>query len=436
MLVSNYINLLQQAYKARQVVWLISALILAVIVWAAFSPIDEVVVGEGTLVPSSSVQKIQSFDGGVLKTIHIKKGDSVHIGQLLVTLDETRARASYAEAYSEKQALLARRLRLNSELEAVVKEHINFDALNVVEADKLNEALDNEVASFYADLKELSGKVEKADENIVQQSRELASAQQKLKTMKASLLLLNDELRLTRKAVESGALSASELRKLERETVQASGQATAERIKLGKLESMIVEAKREKSFVFDEFKSRIRKELSDTDARLARLKQMLVGLNNQLEHTKLLASMAGTIKSIALPSIGGVIKPGETILEIVPLDDKLLVETHVKPKDIGRLQIGQEAIVKFSAYDFVIYGGIKGELVYISPDAITDEKGQSYFVAHIASPVGRWQKGLWANKPLIPGMQAQVDILSGKKTILQYWLKPLLRAQSNAMKEP
>ncbi len=432
----RYLQQLQQAYRSQQVIWLISVFIGAIIIWAACSDIDEVVVGEGQLVPSLSVQKIQSLDGGILRVLHVSEGDHVKPGQLLVTLDETRARASFAEAESEQQVLRARRLRLSYELKAIADNRINYDTLSFEHENDKNQAMANEVASFYADLKQLSGKVDKADEDIVQQSGELLEAQKQVQTLKRSLSLLDDELSLTRKAVESGALSASELRKLERERVSVAGQMGSEEIKLGKLKSMIVEATRQKASVFDEFRSFIRKELSDTDARLARLEQMLTGLNNQLEQTRLTASMSGIIKSVESPSIGGVIRPGDTILEVVPLDDKLLVETRVQPKDVGRLKVGQEAIVKFSAYDFVIYGGLQGYLTYLSADAITDEKGQSFFIAHIAANNGLWQKGLWMDKPLIPGMQAQVDILSGKKTILQYWLKPLLRASGNAMREP
>ncbi|MCK5881422.1 MAG: HlyD family type I secretion periplasmic adaptor subunit, partial [Sinobacterium sp.] len=387
----SYFLQLQQAYRARQVVWLISALLVSVIIWAALSSIDEVVVGEGRLVPASSVQKIQSLDGGVLKSLHVSEGDRVTKGQLLVTLDETRARASYAEAESEQQALRAKRVRLTSELDAVAHEKINVDVIGSIEIDHSNKAMENEVASFYADLKELSGKVEKADQYTVQKTGDLSETLQKIRTIRHSLRLLDDELALTNKAVQSGALSASELRKLERERVNVSGQIDVEKINIGKIKSMIVEAKRQKSLVFDEFQSRIRKELSDTNARLARLVQMLAGLNNQLEQTKLMASMAGTIKSIALPSIGGVIKPGDTVLEVVPLDDKLIVEIRVKPKDVGRLKAGQEAMVKFSAYDFVIYGGVKGKLSHISPDTITDEKGNAFFIAHVIASAEEWK---------------------------------------------
>lgn len=432
---SDYLTQLKSAYRSKEIIWIISALVVLIICWATFSSIDEVVVGQGSLVPSSSVQKIQSLDGGILRSLHVQEGDHINKGQLLVTLDETRAKASVAEAASEQLALQAKRIRLMAELNATKNHTISYDQ-KIAEHDVLNPALMNEAASYLANLKELGGKVEKANEDIVQQNRDLSEALRNLQTMHSSLKLLDDEIIFTTKAVNTGALSAAELRKLERERVNVAGKIESEKIQLGKLRSMVTETDRLKLFVFDEFRGRIRRELSDTDARLARLKQMLTGLNSQLDETKLLASMAGSIKSIELPSIGGVIRPGETIMQIVPEGDQLWVEAKVSPKDVGRLRNGQAAIVKFSAYDFVIYGGLKGELIHISPDAITDEQGQSFFKVHVAAKSGEWQQESWQDKPLIPGMQAQVDILSGKKTILQYWLKPLLRARANSMREP
>jgi adhesin transport system membrane fusion protein len=432
---ANYLNQLQQAYRARQVIWLISGLVILIIIWASLAELDEVVVGQGQLIPPASVQKVQSLDGGILRQVHVVEGESVQPGQLLVSLDETRAQASFSEVAAEEESLQARRLRLLAELNST-------DAKNIVitpfkgEYSAENTALNNEAESYLAELADLTSKVGKADEDIIQQRRELAEAKNNIQTMIDSLALLDEEILLTKNAVDSGALSASELRKMERERVNVAGRLSAEGIKLGKLRSMVTESERMRNQVFSSFRSQLRKELSETDARLARVKQILAGLNNQLEQTRMSAGMAGQIKSISLSTIGGVIRPGETIMEIVPQNETLLVEAKVSPKDIGRLTLGQSAIVKFSAYDFVIHGGIKGVLKHISPDATSDEKGNTFFIVHITAEAGVWQQGLWLDKPMIPGMQAQVDIISGKKTILQYWFKPLLRAKANSMREP
>lgn len=428
----HYWQQLKQAYRAQQIIWLVSALVFATIVWAAFAQLDEVVVGEGHLVPSVAVQRVQSLDVGILRQLHTREGDVVSKGQLLVTLDETRAKASYAEVLSEQHALKARRERLLLELLSVADNRIVMQTLNLDGSEHFN----NESASYLADLNELSGSVSQADENTIQQRRDLAEAIKKQQTLSRSLTLMDEEIRLTKNAVESGALSASELRKLERERVRLSGQQQAGEIALGRLESMVTETEHAKQLVFDTFRARVQAELSETDARLARIKELLTGLNSQLQQTRLYASMAGTVKSINLTSIGGVAKSGETIMEIVPDGTYLLVETKIAPKDIARIQLGQEAIIKLSAYDFVIYGGVKGEVTHISPDALMNERGESYFIVHISGLSEDWNKGVWRSRPLIPGMQAEVDILSGKKTVLQYWLKPLLRARAASMQEP
>jgi adhesin transport system membrane fusion protein len=429
---NNYLKQLKQAYLARQIIWLISGLVVAVIVWASWAKLDVVVVGQGVLVPSASVQKVQSLDGGVLRKLHVAQGDIVEQGQLLATLDETRARASFAEAKAEQDTLLAKRLRLQTQLKVIAVNTVNKDY--VLPTELTLQA--NKFANYNAEMGELERRLEKADEDIVQQKGDLAEASKNYQTFKASVKLLEQEYELMQQAVESGALSESELRKLEREKVKVQGQLEAEYIKLDRLRSMVSESEQSKDLVFDEFRRQSQSNLSDADARLARLEQLLTGLNSQLEETKMYASMAGVVKTIALPSIGGVVRPGETLLEIVPNDGVLLVEAKVKPKDIARLVVGQDAVVKFSAYDFVIYGGVKGKLIHIAPDAIIDEREGTFFLVHVAASSDSWKSEAWQDKPIISGMQAEVDILAGSKTVLQYWLKPLLRASSVAMREP
>lgn len=429
---SHYVSQLRQAYKSRQIIWMIAALIVATIIWAALAKLDQVVTGQGVLVPAASVQKVQSLDGGILRKLHVEQGDLVKQGQLLATLDETRARASFAEAKAEQDTLVAKRLRLQTQLTVIAANTIN--KAYILPAELALQA--NTLADYSAEMGELERRLAKAQEDIVQQKGDLAEANKNYQTFNSSVSLLQQEYKLTQQAVDSGALSESELRKLEREKVKAEGQLESAYIKLDSLRSMVSETKQSKDLIFDEFRRQSQSALSDTDARLARLEQLLAGLNDQLEETKLYASMAGVVKTIALPSIGGVVRPGETLLEIVPNNGMLLVETKVKPKDIAQLVVGQEAVVKFSAYDFVIYGGVKGELVHISADATIDERDGAFFIVHIAATSDSWKSDAWQDKPIISGMQAEVDILAGSKTVLQYWLKPLLRARAVAMREP
>ncbi|WP_111493554.1 HlyD family type I secretion periplasmic adaptor subunit [Marinobacter bohaiensis] len=429
---SGYWQQLRRAYGARKVIWLIGALVISSIAWSAFAAIDEVVKGQGKLVPSASVQRVQSLDGGILRQLHVREGQTVEKGQLLVTLDETRARASYAEALARENALEARRNRLLLELEAVAGGGFESTPLTDASLEKLG----GEAAGYRANLAQLQGRINSAREKIVQQRRGYSEALQKSQTLKRSLALLRDEIEITADAVDQGALSAAELRKLKRDRVSLEGQIEALDYEIGRLESTIAEAEQARGSLFQEFRARAQSDLSDTTAELARVREQLAGLNSQLQQTRLYAGMAGTVKAIDVTSIGGVIRPGETILDIVPEGDQLFVETRIAPRDIAHIHEGDDAIIKLSAYDFVIYGGIRGRVEHISPDALTNEDDESYYLAHVVGDSGDWGAASWQGKPLIPGMQAQVDILAGKKTILQYWLKPLLRAQAEAMREP
>ena len=429
---NSYWQQLRKAWTSQQVIWIITALIVAVLIWANYARLDVVVVGQGRLVPSASVQKVQSLDGGILRELHVQQGDTVTVGQLLVTLDETRARSSVAEVRAEQRALDSRRSRLQAEMRATVDNQLRVSVSPFSGSD----ILPREVERYRAEMDELRRRLEKADEDILQQRQEVAEARQNLQTMRESLSLLDNEISLTAEAVDAGALSAAELRKLERERLKIAGQIEAESIQLSRLQSMVVETQQSKSLIIEEFRSQAQSELSEVESRLERIGETLTGLESQLDQTRLTASMAGVVKAIGVPSIGGVVKPGEMILEIVPAGGSLLVEARILPRDIARLEVGQTAVVKFSAYDFVIFGGLRGELVHVSPDAVVDDQQGPYFVVHIASESGDWQQGGWEDRTMIPGMQAEVDILTGTKTVLEYWLKPLLRARANSMREP
>lgn len=428
----RYWQQLKQAYRAKRVIWLIAALVVSAISWAAVASVDEVVLGPGTLVPSSSVQQVQSLDGGILRTLHVNEGSRVTQGDLLVTLDETRARASFYEAAAQQDALKARLNRRRMELDAITNEAITVAVLD----EALREQLGSEAAAYRANLEELRGRINRADQQIVQEQRARSEALRKSQTLRNSLALLREEIRITREAVEAGALSASELRQLERDRVGLAGEFDALEFQLERQNAMILEAEQARDSLIDEFRATAQEDLSETRSELARLSEKLSGLNSQLEQTRLYAGVTGTVKRIRVNSIGGVIRPGETILEIVPGGDRLLVETRIAPKDIAHVHEGDEAIIKLSAYDFVIYGGVRGQVTHVSADALTTEDDESYYLVHVAGDDEDWRSSSWQGKPLIPGMQAQVDILSGKKTVLQYWLKPLLRARAEALREP
>jgi adhesin transport system membrane fusion protein len=242
--------------------------------------------------------------------------------------------------------------------------------------------------------------------------------------------LLTKEVNLTAEVVAQGAVAEMELLKLQKEQVTIEGeieQAKALSLQLLSAKQQILE---ERKAIAYEYLARARAELDEVINNQAKMMESVKALKDRVNKTQIISPVSGTVKNIITRSVGEVIEPGQAIMEIVPLDDKLLVETQVAPQDIGFIHKGMKAMVKFTAYDFVIYGGLIGEVVYVGADAQQLEDGTTYYEVHVKT-----KESTLANRAIIPGMQANVDILTGKKTVLHYWLKPLLRAKANAMKE-
>ncbi|ARN75147.1 HlyD family type I secretion periplasmic adaptor subunit [Oceanicoccus sagamiensis] len=434
-----YWQQMQQAYRARSIVWLVSALLLFTLLWAFFAKLDEVVVGEGKVVPAQAVQKIQSLEGGILKQLFVSEGQLVEAGDPLAKLDDTRFRSAYQEAQQQNSSLNARRLRLIAELASIVidKEATDWrQRIRIIEQPLVDQSvspviLANASASYRERIEQLQAQLEQSRQNIEQQVQALDEVRGDTRTLAHNLELVTEEVELTRDVVASGAVAKVELLKLQRELSSLKGELAASRISEQRLIAARDQAVAEYRNTARDFRSKAQVELVDTDNQLAQLFERSTQLKDQLSRTQLISPVRGNVKNMVTRSVGGVIKPGEAMMEVVPLDDQLLVETRIAPQDIAFVHKGLPATVKLTAYDFVIYGGVKGEVVYVSADAQQDQEGVTYYEAHIQTQ----QQALQA-MPMIPGMQASVDVLTGQKTVLNYWLKPLLRARANAMREP
>jgi adhesin transport system membrane fusion protein len=222
-----------------------------------------------------------------------------------------------------------------------------------------------------------------------------------------------------------------DLLRLEREVVRMTGEQGQVAAQIDRLLSSIQEAQKKIQEIDLHFRNQIRAELSDVMGKLGTLTEGSAALADRVKHAEVKSPVRGTIKRLMVTTVGGVVQPGREVVEVVPLDDALLLEAQISPKDIGFLRPGQEALVKFTAYDFSIYGGLKAVVEHIGADTVMDERGNAFYVVRVRTMESSFGTGL----PIIPGMVAQVDILTGKKTILKYLLKPVLRAKANAMKE-
>jgi len=415
----------QQPLRARTILYVVAATVVCLIIWSALATIDEVTRGQGKVIPSRQVQVIQSQDGGVVTDILVREGDFVEEGQLLVSLDQTRSQSSFRENRAEFQALSVKAMRLRA-----LVEKTEFQPDPELAA-AVPEIVAEERALFASRQSELALAQQIAQEKLVQRDEELAEVKALEQQSSRGLALTEQELRMTRPMVASGAVSEVEILRLEKEVSRLSGEHNQASAQIKRIESSIVEAQRNLQNVENEFNNKIREELADTISRVNSLRETGEGLSDVVRGTQVRSPVKGTVKQLFYHTIGGVVLPGKEIIEIVPSDDTLLLEVRVRPKDIAFLVPGQEALVKFTAYDFVVYGGLKGVVEHIGADTVIDEEGNPFYEILVRTLELR----LAEDKPIIPGMVVEVDILTGKKSVLAYLMKPILRAKQYALSE-
>lgn len=412
----------------RLILWGVLLVIVVGLAWASWAQLDEVTKGVGQVIPSSQLQVVQNLEGGIVSEILVKDGDVVDKGQVLLRIDDTRFSSSLREAKQRYYSLLLRKARLQAEAEGrplKVPEEIKRSA---------PELTDDEQALFKARQKQLDKNREILQAQVKQRSQELDEAKAKRAHLQRSLALLTKELKMTAPLVDAGAISEVDVLRLRRQVNDQKGELEAVSLSIPRLESLLDEARKKLDEVELSFQTKAREELTDVLSELSQLQESAVALQDRVKRTEVRSPVRGKVKQVLVTTVGGVVQPGMDLVEIVPLDDTLLVEAKISPRDIGFIGAGQEAVVKITAYDFAIYGGLKGKVEQISADVIQDEEGRAFYLVRVRTDknhLGPEDHPL----PIIPGMQAEVDIVTGKKTVLQYLLKPVLRAKQNALRE-
>ncbi|XOT96027.1 HlyD family type I secretion periplasmic adaptor subunit, partial [Alcaligenes pakistanensis] len=347
-------------------------------------------------------------------------------GEVLLRIDPTRASSSLGENEAESLSLKAKAARL----EAIAADQ-PFDMPNEV-LEKAPDLAEMERRVWLARTEELRTNISVAQEQLNQRQQELRETQANRDQAASSCGLTSQELQMTRPLLKSGAVSEVDLLRLQRDVARYCGEQKAATAQISRIQASIQEAQNRIGEVEIIFRNQARTELAETSAKLASLEQGQRALADRVRLAEVRSPVRGTIKTLAANTVGGVLQPGKDILEIVPTDDTLLLEVRINPRDIGFLHSGQAAEVKFTAYDFAVYGGLPGVLEQTSADTITDEKGNSFYIAKVRTDtvyVGD------DNRPILPGMVADVHIMTGKRTVMQYLLKPILRARSNAFRE-
>lgn len=363
-------------------------IVAAFIVWAYQSRVSELTRGQGKVIPSGSTQIVQSLEGGIVSALQVSESDYVNQGDILAKLDDTILRATYRESLVERDNLIAKIARLDAE--SVESDTLTFP-------DSLVESRTDLIASESLLFNTRRDKINGGQDRI-----------------KKSLALKRRELSITQPLAESGVVSQVELLRLETMVNDLEGQLERER---------------------SEYLNEVVSQNNEYKTRLSQIEETIVAYEDKIERSTIKAPLSGIVNKIHIKTLGGVLQPGAPIMEIVPIENNLLVQAKISPSDIAFVTLDQEATVKLTAYDFSIYGGLEGTVEQISADTfVNEEDGQSYY--HILIRTG--ERSLKTTKEefqILPGMVAQVDIKTGKKSVLDYMLKPLLRAKMNAFTE-
>ncbi|MHB9797605.1 HlyD family efflux transporter periplasmic adaptor subunit [Pseudomonas sp. MT3] len=367
----------------RPLLWTLLGVVLLSILWAAWAELDEVTRGDGRVVPYSRIQKIQSLEGGILDRLLVKEGDRVEVGQPLVRLDDTHFLTNYQESANQAAVLRAAIARLDAEV--LGKERIEFP-----------EGID------------AAGPLARSERELFNSRR--AKLVEGSQAVQKQVRLAQSQLDLVRPLVEKRAVSQMEALKLSQDIATLNG-------KLTELKN---------TYFQDAYTERAEKK-----AQLTQLEPIVQQRQDQLRRTEILSPVRGRVNTVLINTRGGVILPGEAIMEVIPVEEQLLVEAKIKPRDVAFLVPGMPAKVKITAYDYTLYGDLKGTLEQISADTIEEDTvhgKESYYQVLIRTDGSQLKRGSEV-LPIIPGMVAEVDILSGKRSVLNYLLRPLIKAR-------
>ena len=413
----------------RLTIWAIIGFFLFLLLWANFAVIDEVTKGDGKAIPSSKIQKIQNLEGGIVSEMFVKEGQIVEAGAPLIRLDDTRFASNVGETEADRLSMLLRVERLSAEVD---DRPLNFpeDVLKAVPGQAKSEE-----SLYISRRQQLHDEIGGLQEQLIQRQQELREFSSKQAQYRQQLGLQRQEINMSEPLVAQGAVSPVEVLRLKRAEVETRGQLDATTLAIPRAESAIKEVQRKIDETRGKFRSEALTQLNEARTDLNKAQATGKALEDRVSRTLVTSPVRGIVNKLLVNTIGGVIQPGSDMVEIVPLDDTLLVEAKIRPQDIAFLHPGQEAIVKFTAYDYTIYGGLKAKLEQIGADTITDEdKKTTYYIIKVRterSHLGTDEKPLL----IIPGMVASVDIITGKKSVLSYLLKPIIRARAEALHE-
>ncbi len=402
--------------------------IFVLIIWASLAEIDEITRGEGTVIPSSKLQVVDHLEGGIIQEIYVNEGDIVERGQMLIRIDNTIAQARFSEGQTLYYRFLANDARLRAQIsgqEFVVPQEVKDNAPAEAE---------DALRIYNARIEDLKNEQMIADQETEQKRQELNELESRIQEINTQLGLISEKIDVTKPLVEQKLEPEVVLTDLLIRQSELRSEVASLRSNIARAKSALLQAEQRARQVSIKFKAEDWNELKDVNNKLASAKGSFTSEGDRFSRTEVRSPVRGIVKQLLVTTVGGVVQPGEDLVEIVPLEDKLLIEAKINPKDIAFLRPGLEASVKITAYDYSVYGDLKGELLRVSADSITDQEGNVFYKAFLKTDgnmLSKTKKPL----PIMPGMVASVDILTGKKTVMDYLMKPILKAKQKALTE-
>ncbi len=408
--------------------WGIFGLMGVLLVWAYFTDVETVARSQGKVIPSAKLQVVQNYEGGVVSAIHVRSGQKVQKGDLLISLNEKQFDGDLQSRRQQMASLSARLARLTAESAGGTP---SFSPTLQKEA---REFVDLEQAAFLSRSNQMRSQLEVLQAQIDQKSQELAEMRIALVTATKTMELSREERVILAMLVEKGLEPKLELVRLDRTLADAQGRQDTARTAIQRLQAAISEARARKDSTQGQSRAEARVEANKTLSELRSLQETMPALTDKKARADVRSPVAGVVNRVLVSTVGGAARPGEPLVEVVPADDQLVLEAQVLPSDIGFVKAGQIARIKLSAYDYSIFGAMEGQVTQVGADAVTNERGESHYLARIETRTPTLEvRG--KQLPVMAGMQAQIDIVTGKRTIWDYLIKPLVAVRENAFKE-
>lgn len=399
---------------------------VAFVLWAALTELDRVTRGEGRVVPVTQNQTVQHLEGGIVTEILVKEGDLVERGQPLLKLTNSLWQAELAQARIELKAKRVRSARLQAEVDGSEAVRYPDDALKELPA-----IVEAETSLFRSRKASFDEQVRIVADQVRQKELELAELRGRWTNIQRERDLMRERVNSLRRLNQVGAVSRNDLLEAEIGLSQLETRLSDLVHDIPRTEAALSETQRKKTDVTLRFRADAEKEKNETEVAIAKTEEQITALSDRSRRSEVTAPISGIVNKLFVSTIGGVVRPAEPLVQLVPADGSLAVEAKITPSDRGRVWPGLPAVVKISAYEYAIHGGLSGKVTEVSPDALTDEQGRPYFRVRLEANAASFGP----EKPVLPGMMADVDILSGRHTVMSYILKPLSVMRDNALRQ-